>query len=66
MHQYTAQISSDYENVDYEVDGYAKSPQEFHKIVLTEYIKWPKEEILQIYNSKGKRVFNLKRGFSGT
>jgi hypothetical protein len=36
MRKYTAQVSSDYDNVDYEIEGYADSPQEFHKIVLTE------------------------------
>jgi hypothetical protein len=66
MRQYTAQISSDYENVEYEIEGFANNPQEFHKIILTEHINWPKEEILSIFNSKDKRVFNIKRGFNGT
>jgi hypothetical protein len=66
MRQYTAQISSDYETVDYEIEGYANDPQEFHKIIITEHIKWPKEEVLFVFNSDGKRVFNFKRGFGGT
>lgn len=66
MKKYVAQITSDLENVDYEIEGYGKTPQEFHKTVLFEHIKYPKEEILLITNDRGKKVFSLKRGFSGS
>lgn len=67
MNDYTASITKDGTNVDYYVDGYGKTPQEFHKEVLFEHIKYPREEILTIVNRKTKKtVFKLKRGFSGS
>lgn len=66
MKKYTAEISDDYETVQYVIDGWGHTPQEFHKIVITEHIKWPNEEILNIFNECGHRVFNIKRGFNGS
>lgn len=66
MKKYTAQITSDYDNVDYEIEGWGQTPQDFHKIVLTEHISYPKEEILCIFNDDGKKVFRLNKGFTGS
>ena len=65
MRQYTALITENNDTVSYEIDGWANSPQEFHKIVMFEHIKYPKEEILKIYNQDKKVVFSLNKGFSG-
>lgn len=63
--KYTAQITEgNNTKVSYEIDGWGSSPQEFHKTVLFEHIKYPQEEILAIYNDAGKKVFNLKKGFN--
>ena len=66
MKKYTAEITGDYENVKYEIDGWGQTPQDFHKTVITEHIKWPHEEVLNIFNERGNRVFNIKRGFNGS
>ena len=66
MKKYTAQITKDYENVAYEIDGWGQSPQDFHKIVMIEHIDHPREEILCIFNNKDKKVFRLNKGFSGS
>lgn len=66
MRKYTAQITNDYETIDYEIEGWGKTPQEFHKIVLLEHINYPKEEILYISNADGKKVFRLNKGFNGS
>ncbi len=63
--KYTAQITENDNVVAYEIDGWGNSAQEFHKTVLCEHIKYPREDILSIYNQKGVKVFNNKRGFSG-
>ena len=64
MKKYTAQITDDYKNVKYEIDGWGNTPQEFHKTVLCEHINYPKEEILYIFNSDDYKVFNIKKGFN--
>jgi hypothetical protein len=64
--KYTAQITENNNSkVSYEIDGWGESAQAFHKTVLNEHIKFGKEDILYIFNDKGKRVFNINRGFSG-
>ena len=62
--KYTAQVTEDNSEVSYEIDGWGNSAQEFHNTVLCEHIKYPREDILAIYNHKGNKVFNNKRGFS--
>jgi hypothetical protein len=62
--KYVAQITENEKNVSYEIEGWGDSAQDFHKTVLFEHIKYPQEEILYIFNDSGKKVFNLKRGFS--
>lgn len=66
MKKYTAQVTTDYTKVNYEIDGWGQSPQDFHKIVMTEHIDHPREEILCIFNDSGKKVFRLNKGFSGS
>ena len=66
MKKYTAQITDNMSTVKFEIEGYGKTPQEFHKTVLFEHINYPYEEILFIFNGRGNRVFNLRSGFSGS
>lgn len=67
MKKYVAEVKDGLsEDKVYEIEGYAQSPQEFHKIVLNEHINYKYDEILYVFNNKGKRVFNYKRGFNGS
>ena len=56
--KYTAQVTGNDIEVAYEIDGWGNSAQEFHKTILCEHIKYPREDILAIYNQKGIKVFN--------
>lgn len=52
---------------EYSVQGEARTPQEFHKTVLNEYIDYQKDEITHVKNMKtDKKVFDIKKGFSGS
>jgi hypothetical protein len=64
MKKYTAHVTNDITNEAYEVDGWGKTPQEFHKAVLCEHIDYQKENIIFIINEDGKKVFNIKKGFN--
>jgi|TARA_R110000765_G_scaffold28525_7_gene68734 hypothetical protein len=65
--KYVAEVSDETKRkVAYEIDGWGASPQEFHKTVLFEHTKYPKEEILSIKNQKGHVVFDIRWGFSGS
>jgi len=66
MKKYTAQITTDNKNVDYEiVDEKAQfqNPQEFHKHLMLKVINHPVEEILSIIDEDGNTVFKLNKGF---
>ena len=66
MRKYIAEVGEDGETVKYEIEGWGKTPQDFHKTVITKHIKWPREDIINIFNEKGKRVFNIRKCFSGS
>ena len=59
--KYTAQITTDYETMDYEiedVESQFQTPQEFHKHLILKELG-EKEEILSITDETGKLVFYL-------
>lgn len=66
MKKYIAHITIDSQDVEYEIEGWGKTPQDFHKIVMFQHINYPTEDILYITNDDNKKVFKLNKGFCGT
>lgn len=60
--KYTADVTS-VDGNSFEIDGWAKDPQEFHKIIMMEYINYNTDEITMIRDENGNQVYRIKEGF---
>ena len=64
--KYIANVQNNFTHGEYEIEGYGFNTQEFHKVVMCEHIDFKNEDILSIFNEKGKQVFDIRKGFFGS
>jgi|AntRauTorckE6833_2_1112554.scaffolds.fasta_scaffold02632_7 hypothetical protein len=64
--QYVANVQHNFTHDECEIEGYGVNAQVFHKTVMCEHIDFKNEQILSVYNAKGKQVFDIRKGFFGS